>query len=97
MESHAAGQLPPNLLGEAGLSRRVADIMADTCPLLKHGVILMRGTVASHRGEAQVNAQAVSGDQTGTPMGLQEERITSVGFLSQRQKPFGIDCPGPPS
>lgn len=39
----------PSLLGGTGLSRRVTDIMADICPLLKHRVILMRGTVASHR------------------------------------------------
>lgn len=58
--------------------------MAAICPFRKHRVVLLRGTVASHRGEAQVNAQAVAGDQTGTLMGPQKECITSVGFLSQR-------------
>lgn len=71
MESHATGQLLPSLRGETGLSRRVVDIMADVCPLLKHRVILMRGTVASYRGGVQVKAQAVTGAQTGTLMGLQ--------------------------
>lgn len=70
--------------------------MADVCSLLKHRVILMRGTVASYRGGVQVKVQAVAGDQTGTHGTIiQEDWIASQWGFYQRRKPFAIGCPRP--
>lgn len=70
--------------------------MADVCSLLKHRVILMKGTVASYRGEVQVKVQAVAGDQTGTHGTIiQEDCIAFQWGFYHRDRRLAIGCPRP--